>query len=242
MSKIADGLLSGRYSVPRDTVRDDSPGYASPIQEKVPQQNDKPSVVFQEGIRPIMFKSLVGKDHAEFSTMRQQDAGEFLAYLLEVIRRSSKSSGEDNPTSIFGFALEERLQCSDCRGVRYKQANEELLPLPVPVVKKKQTSEAMDVEGATKDEEEFEEVKLETCLDNLTSPIAIEYDCPACAKKVTAIKSVFPREPSPVCGLTAILQDDSLLNVPGRAPDQRREVPAGQLGPSQSRCSPACAS
>ena len=32
-----------------------------------------------------MFKSLVGKGHAEFSTNHQQDAQEFLLYLLDMI-------------------------------------------------------------------------------------------------------------------------------------------------------------
>ena len=37
------------------------------------------------GIAPHMFKSLVGKGHAEFSTNHQQDAQEFLLYLLDMI-------------------------------------------------------------------------------------------------------------------------------------------------------------
>ena len=37
------------------------------------------------GVAPHMFKSLVGKGHAEFSTNHQQDAQEFLLYLLDMI-------------------------------------------------------------------------------------------------------------------------------------------------------------
>ena len=51
MTKMADGLLSGRYS--------------KPIDKNSPQK-------FQKGISPSMFKSLVGKGHPEFSTMKQQ--------------------------------------------------------------------------------------------------------------------------------------------------------------------------
>ncbi|ORY78486.1 ubiquitinyl hydrolase [Leucosporidium creatinivorum] len=184
MGKIADGLLSGRYSVPRQFDEDDAePGY-TPTAEGA----SKPKVVFQEGIRPSMFKALVGKDHPEFSTMRQQDAGEFLSYLLEFIRRSSRSEGTENPTTIFGFAQEQRLQCTECKGVSYKrEEGQELLPVPVPVVvkKKEQTADAEQ-----KDEKvEYEPVELLSCLETLTSPTSIDYKCPACAKNVEAVKT-----------------------------------------------------
>lgn len=186
MGKVADGLLSGRYSVPRQHEDDVDPGFA-------PSDDDvatKPKVVFQEGIRPSMFKALVGKDHPDFSTMKQQDAGEFLVYLLEIIRRSSKQEGTEDPTKIFGFAMEERLQCTECKGVRYSKADNELLPILVPVVVK-QSQDRMDVEssGEKKDEKvEYEPVELVSCLESLTSPTSIEYKCPACFKNVEATK------------------------------------------------------
>ena len=70
MLKISDGLISGRYSVPDKQllVGDDV-------------------VKFQAGLKPGIFKALVGKGHVEFSTMRQQDAEEFLGYLITVLRR-----------------------------------------------------------------------------------------------------------------------------------------------------------
>ena len=52
LSKLADGLLSGRYSIQTDETESDIRG--------------------QDGIAPAMFKALIGKDHVEFSTMRQQ--------------------------------------------------------------------------------------------------------------------------------------------------------------------------
>ncbi|KAM0792178.1 hypothetical protein ACM66B_004875 [Microbotryomycetes sp. NB124-2] len=196
MAKVADGLLSGRYAVPKPPQSDnDTPS---------DPESHKQVVAFQEGIRPNMFKSLVGKDHAEFSTMRQQDAGEFLSYLLEQIRRSSKSLQTVDPTQIFGFAFEERVQCLKCRGVRYKVSNEELLPIPVPVVERENDGgEEMQVYGgqrqadkpgttgatAPEQQKRYKEVELRTCLDNLTAPTEIEYKCPACEKIVTASKT-----------------------------------------------------
>lgn len=37
---------------------------------------------YQDGIRPYMFKMLVGKGHPEFQTERQQDATEYLRHLF----------------------------------------------------------------------------------------------------------------------------------------------------------------
>lgn len=46
--------------------------------------------VFQPpaGIRPQMFKTLVGRGHPEFSTKRQQDAQEYLLHLLAMVEVS----------------------------------------------------------------------------------------------------------------------------------------------------------
>ena len=72
MCKIADGLVSGRYSVPSTRAN------ANPTTQKL---------VFQDGIRPVMIKNIIGKGHAEFSTMRQQDSEEFLTHLIQTLRR-----------------------------------------------------------------------------------------------------------------------------------------------------------
>ncbi|GAA5905099.1 ubiquitin-specific protease UBP14 [Sporobolomyces salmoneus] len=183
MSKIADGLLSGRYSTPSTSNTDEG------------QQEEESSrgVRFQEGLKPSMFKNLVGKDHAEFSTMRQQDAGEFLIHLLEFIKRSSKKEGteaRDVTDGLFGFELEERLECQKCKGVRYKKQGQEGLSLPVPVRRKVQSEGDMQVDGAAAEKkEEFEPVQLGECLDNLVEPQEIEYSCSACQTKTTALKS-----------------------------------------------------
>lgn len=77
MHKIADGLLSGRYSHPAN--------YSSASADAL--QHPSPTPVFQAGIRPTGFKTLIGKGHEEFSTMRQQDSEEFFTYLLTILRR-----------------------------------------------------------------------------------------------------------------------------------------------------------
>jgi len=39
----------------------------------------------QLGIRPLAFKSVVGKGHPEFSTKKQQDAQEFFLHIINVL-------------------------------------------------------------------------------------------------------------------------------------------------------------
>jgi ubiquitin carboxyl-terminal hydrolase 5/13 len=87
MCKMADGLLSGRYAVPR---ADDTASF-SPMSTEGAEAEEQTHKPFQEGIRPHMFKALVGKDHEEFKTMRQQDADEFLKHLLSLIERNSRA-------------------------------------------------------------------------------------------------------------------------------------------------------
>ena len=88
MHKVADGLLSGRYSHPAP--------YASgtPSHRSSPLRHPSPTPVFQQGIKPTSFKALIGKSHPEFftylvSTLRRDmhkyqdrsDAGEILMCL-----------------------------------------------------------------------------------------------------------------------------------------------------------------
>ena len=58
------GLLSGKYSA---------------------KQEEDGEVLEQSGISPVMFRSLIGKGHQEFSTKKQQDACEFLLYLINTM-------------------------------------------------------------------------------------------------------------------------------------------------------------
>lgn len=44
------------------------------------------------GVRPLMFKTLVGRGHPEFATMRQQDALDFFLYLMEVLERRERAA------------------------------------------------------------------------------------------------------------------------------------------------------
>ncbi|CAF4918776.1 unnamed protein product [Pieris macdunnoughi] len=121
-AKVGVGLISGRYSFPRDDSR------------------------FQPGISLHMFRQLIGKGHPEFMTKRQQDAHEFYLHfltLLEVIPHAIISNatvgicapvfGLPNPSDCLKLVVEERIQCTESLNVKCVQRPEHYLPLPVPV-------------------------------------------------------------------------------------------------------------
>ncbi|KAI9328678.1 hypothetical protein DFJ73DRAFT_800540 [Zopfochytrium polystomum] len=151
MAKMADGICSGRYSTP---VFD-----------------DEGEIRGQNGISPSMFKALLSKGHAEFSSMRQQDAQEYFQHLLKTIQKQERASGQD-PSSVFQFTLEQRLQCERCRHVRYTQEKDVTsLALPVPAIK--------DDSGA------YSAVSYENCLGSLFSEEQRTFNCPVCKDKTS---------------------------------------------------------
>ncbi|KAF9351010.1 hypothetical protein BGX34_000856 [Mortierella sp. NVP85] len=158
MAKVADGLMSGRYATP--------------------SFSDSGDVQGQDGIAPGMFKALVGRGHPEFSTMRQQDSFEFFQHLIKIIGQNERVTGED-PTKTFEFKSEQRLQCNECKKVRYTQDTTTALSIAVPATKKASTSEG----------DEYESVTLEQCLDTYVEPDVLPYNCPSCQKSTTVTKT-----------------------------------------------------
>lgn len=189
MLKISDGLQSGRYSHPAKY----GPAPSSLAEHKYQDETEVAAPKFQEGIKPSMFKALVGKGHEEFSTMRQQDSEEFLQHLIKVLRQESKRKGTpqaNEATEIFRFGMEQRLECTECHGVRYKVDEADSISLPVPV-KEKQAADIVIGEGdggSAAPKKEYEEVELGRCLEMLVEKEALEYACPKCKKTVVATK------------------------------------------------------
>ena len=102
-----------------------------------------------------------------------------------------------DPTKVFSYALEQRLQCNDCKKVRYRTDEQDVVSVAVPATVKKAADDAdsMNVDGDKKKDEgekktEYEDVQLTSCIDGLLGAEALEYQCPSCAKNVVAIKSV----------------------------------------------------
>jgi ubiquitin carboxyl-terminal hydrolase 5/13 len=163
LRKLADGIWSGRYSKPDP----DAPR----------EEIDQPS--HQRGLAPAMLKHLIGRGHAEFSTMRQQDAFEFLQHLFKIVTRSSHPSPEQDPTRPFRFVMEQRLQCLGCKGVRYTTTEQDNVFLDVPL--KKVVPGAGETDDKTGDT--YEVVTLKECLDNLTATEQVDLTCSACGSK-----------------------------------------------------------
>ena len=166
LRKLADGVLSGRYSKPDTDI------IASEHSAEIPHQ---------KGLAPSMFKHLMGRGHEEFSTMRQQDAFELLLHLFKLITRSQHPGSLHDPVQSFRFVMEQRLQCLSCKKVRYRTDEQDNISIPVPI---RPIPKAQD---ATKDGEkpkdEYESVTLKECLDTFTAPETVELTCPACGSK-----------------------------------------------------------
>ncbi|KAF2478113.1 uncharacterized protein BDR25DRAFT_207690 [Lindgomyces ingoldianus] len=170
LRKVADGLLAGRYSKPDSDVT---------VSENTAENPH------QKGLAPAMLKHLIGRGHAEFSTMRQQDAFELLLHLLKLISRSQHVAPQTDPVDAFRFVMEQRLQCISCKKVRYRTDENENITIPVPIrrIPKDDRMEVTDDKGKEKDKEEFESVTLKECLDIFTAEEHVELDCGSCGNK-----------------------------------------------------------
>ena len=165
LRKIGDGLLSGRYSRPEPGIQ--SSGGSS-------------DVGYQKGLPPAMLKVLIGKGHAEFSTMRQQDAFEFLLHVFKLITRSQHKAPLQDPTNAFRFVMEQRLQCLSCKKVRYRTDEQDNISIPVPIRKATQSA---PVSGDDAKPDEYESVTLKECLDVFTSQETVELTCSSCGSE-----------------------------------------------------------
>ncbi|XP_072897234.1 ubiquitin carboxyl-terminal hydrolase 13 [Hemitrygon akajei] len=116
MAKLGHALLSGQYS---------RPPVKSEVIEQVMKEENKPQ---QQGMAPRMFKALVGKGHPEFSSNRQQDALEFFLHLINLVDRNN--NGSDDPSEVFRFMVEDRVQCCQSGKVKYTQRVDYIMQLP----------------------------------------------------------------------------------------------------------------
>lgn len=171
LRKMADGLWSGRYSKPDDSVVAES------------------EVSHQKGLAPAMFKHLIGRGHEEFSTMRQQDALELFQHLFKLITRSEHAGGLKDPTAQFRFAMEQRLQCLGCNKVKYSTTEQDNIFIDVPLEK------LPAQEGAEDIADKYKSVTLKECLDNFTHDETVELTCSACGSKGFNKRSLFKTFP-----------------------------------------------
>jgi ubiquitin carboxyl-terminal hydrolase 5/13 len=222
LAKFARGLMSGEHSKPPTTeeiaeeqrrtekMRNDAerakaePGW---IPEVDPLDFPTHS---ERGIRPLMFKTLVGRGHPEFSTNRQQDSLEFFTHLLELIARNEHARGDvdvaglptPDPTSVFRFSGETRFECGITGQVGYKNSIQPYVTVPVPLANASNASEVAAYEAARAEAEKVSKeaadaipvvlprFTLSQCLDSLFATEAVEdWYSPAANQKTIAYKS-----------------------------------------------------
>lgn len=180
MAKLGVGLNSGEYSKP-------------------PPEGVNENILPPTGVRPQMFKTLVGHGHPEFSTKRQQDAQEFFLHLINLIERNT--GGQVNPTGSMKFQVEERVECMQSRKVKYTNRCDYCLALPVPVeaainkdevVQYEAKKKEMEAVGKTLDPKELvrPRIPLSACLQCFQADeIVDDFYSSAVKGKCTARKS-----------------------------------------------------
>ncbi|KAK0945171.1 ubiquitin C-terminal hydrolase Ubp14 [Friedmanniomyces endolithicus] len=187
LRKLADGLLSGRYGQPGSSDVD-----TSVETEEVP---------WQSGLAPAMLKHLVGRGHAEFSTMRQQDSFELLLHLLKLITRSQAGARGQyqnitDPVDSMRFVIRQKLQCLNCRRVKYRQDEMENLSVAVPIRRLPKSSTTTTDDKAEKEKDEFEPMTLKQCLDDFTAPETVELTCSSCKQSGFTKQPLFKTFPA----------------------------------------------
>jgi len=105
MRKLAHGLASAKYSTKK---------LADKVITEQMSEEDKQKVrgtdeFHQDGVRPQLFQILVGKGHVDFQTAQQQDAREYLQYVLDKIKKEEMKTKSSDPGLIFQFTMEKRL-------------------------------------------------------------------------------------------------------------------------------------
>ncbi|ORC93459.1 putative ubiquitin hydrolase [Trypanosoma theileri] len=166
--RVASGLLSGEFS------------------KKDNERNN--------GITAREFKRVFAHTHPDFSSAEQQDAQEYMLYLLEQMRRYvrppySKDSEDFHPADIFKMTVEHRVQCSACHKVRYTRETDCCLSLPIPIdpvetnpnVEQKLTEEEIEASRPHR--------SLEACITSMMQPTEISCRCSACDNAVTYFKT-----------------------------------------------------
>ncbi|OQS07310.1 ubiquitin carboxyl-terminal hydrolase [Thraustotheca clavata] len=145
-----------------------------------------------EQLRPLMFRSLVGKDHAEFSSNRQQDSMEYLQHFLDILTSKEKTTDpsrlmsqslKDLPTSsLFDFTFEDRIECIGSRKVKYIKRQDNVLQLSIPLEAAVNDSEVQEnkrqrlasIENEFKHKHVVADVPFSACLDQTFSSEIID--------------------------------------------------------------------
>eukprot|EP00045_Choanoeca_perplexa_P006828 m.59157 g.59157 ORF g.59157 m.59157 type:complete len:789 (+) comp13807_c0_seq1:139-2505(+) len=176
--KLGHGLLSGAYS-------------QAPVDEDEGEES--------RGIRPTMFKAVVGKNHAEFSKGGQQDAMDYWQHCMTVLERYSRLHNAQDLSKLFGFEMEVKTQCTASQKVQYLSQPEASIQLPIDLsdgsnVDAHLASVAAAEEAKAKGEKQPEIVPLNLSMSalmaKLTHPTSLDdWYSPAIEAKTAAVQT-----------------------------------------------------
>jgi ubiquitin carboxyl-terminal hydrolase 5/13 len=163
-ARLVNALTSGVFSLPEDKL--DSTAPADP----------------KNRLAPRMFKHLIGKDHVDFKTGQQQDAAQFLQYLLEQIDRAEMKFDRDmeKTSLLFSFRTESRLLCSADNKIKYKDSAPETIwslriPMERAVVILAPTNEEPEQKKLKQEgEKNIPTVTFDACLDGWSADAIVD--------------------------------------------------------------------
>ncbi|CDI97191.1 ubiquitin carboxyl terminal hydrolase 5 [Echinococcus multilocularis] len=191
MSKLGQALCSGVYSFPPVRIGEMKGG------EVVPKQ---------PGIRPRMFRHLMGRTNTEFASKQQQDVQEFLVHLFDLVKREVGENctiGVPSPLHSLAFTVEDRIQCGLTGKVQYKERVETILCLPIPLeaatnraevnAYEKRRSEAEKTKAPFKEDPVYLKIGIDACLSSWAAQERVlDFISPATdppCQRTTAIRS-----------------------------------------------------
>jgi ubiquitin carboxyl-terminal hydrolase 5/13 len=142
LAKLGLALTAARTGAPPPLAKfggsGDEKGGPAPM-EREDEEDDPQDAQERNSVRPAMFKALVGRGHAEFSSARQQDAAEFWSHVLGLVERAERAHGglvalptarspspssprDALPTaSLFQFVAEYRTECAETGAASYRR-------------------------------------------------------------------------------------------------------------------------
>ena len=156
MEKLADGLLSGQFS-------------------RVEYDREKHHHL--NGIALRDFKRFMNAGHADFATAEQQDAAEYLRFLLERVTRLDLVDA--SAVNAFRFTMMDRTECSHCHGAKYKSYAQSVLSLPIlvpPPPPLPQGTKITDEEA----EARRPKISLDAILASFLTPSDMDLRCEHC--------------------------------------------------------------
>eukprot|EP00796_Vickermania_ingenoplastis_P002308 gene2308-1445_t len=172
MERMAEGLLSGKYCAPEGaSAKSDDAG----------------------GVCPRLFKTVFAENHPEFSTGSQQDAQEYLLFLLEKLQQHVSVSPKKlnsvckdvHPASLFTMKVETRVQCARCQKVRYSSEEDSCLPVSLPVPQEVMAAVSAQNANLAEELKSRPTYELQECLDTALAQGSVDCRCEACGQDTT---------------------------------------------------------